>query len=26
VNQVVGPNIGGLGGQNVTTILMSPSK
>ena len=26
VNQVVGPNIGGLGGQNVTTILMAPSK
>ncbi len=26
VNQVVGPNIGGLGGQDVTTILMAPSK
>jgi len=26
VNQVVGPNISGLGGQNVTTIVISPSK
>jgi hypothetical protein len=26
VNQVVGPNIGGLGGQNVTTIIISPTK
>jgi len=25
VNQVVGPNISGLGGQNVTTIVISPS-
>ncbi len=26
VNQVAGPNIGGVGSQNVTTILMAPSK
>jgi len=25
VNQVVGPDIGGLGGQNVTTIIISPT-
>jgi hypothetical protein len=26
VNQVVGPDIGGLGGSNVTTIVISPAK
>jgi hypothetical protein len=26
VNQVEGPNIGGLGGQNVTTVIISPTK
>jgi len=25
VNQVVGPDIGGLGGQNVTTIIIAPT-
>jgi hypothetical protein len=26
VNQVEGPNIAGLGGQNVTTVIISPAK
>jgi len=26
VNQVEGPDIGGLGGQNVTTVVISPAK